>query len=471
MKILLITGTFPQLSETFIYRQALELAKRGHAMTVATRHVGDWAPFHDWPRPTHLCQLLPEEGFARPSHWCRAGTGLLRAWLYQPRQAWRLWQLIVRHPHPGLARWRAFLRYAGFLGLRPEVIHFEFSGIAAAYPLLGELLVAPTVASCRGADINALAEQSPQQQAARKTALVRADAIHAVSGRMAAAVTALLPEVAGRVRINRPAVPIPMVEGLGGLGVGGLNPKPPEGQVPIIETQKDDTSSARNQGDTPPPPPISAFSFQLSAFPSTPQPPNRPTIRILATGRLVWKKGFDYLVAALVKLKATDVPFHATIVGDGPLMPMLRYSVWDMGLSDHVTLTGALTPTQVLAKMREVDLFVLSSHEEGISNAVLEAMASRLPIMTTDCGGMNEAVTDGVEGFVVPVRDITAMADRLERLARDPELRNTMGLAARRRVERDFSLERQAVGFEEIYQAAIQRKAEITRAESRNQRL
>ena len=152
-------------------------------------------------------------------------------------------------------------------------------------------------------------------------------------------------------------------------------------------------------------------------------------------------------------------------------MPMLRYSVWDMGLSDHVTLTGALTPTQVLAKMREVDLFVLSSHEEGISNAVLEAMASRLPIMTTDCGGMNEAVTDGVEGFVVPVRDITAMADRLERLARDPELRNTMGLAARRRVERDFSLERQAVGFEEIYQAAIQRKAEITRAESRNQRL
>lgn len=176
---------------------------------------------------------------------------------------------------------------------------------------------------------------------------------------------------------------------------------------------------------------------------------------IVAVGRLVWKKGFDYLLAALARLKREGIAVKAQIIGDGDLYPRLRFSIEDLSLEPEVELVGPLTSRQVLERMREADLFVLSSHEEGISNAALEAMACGLPVVTTDAGGMAEAVYDGVEGFVVPVRDIGALADRIRALAANPALRERMGRAARARVEREFSLTSQAERFEAIYRAAI----------------
>jgi glycosyltransferase involved in cell wall biosynthesis len=84
---------------------------------------------------------------------------------------------------------------------------------------------------------------------------------------------------------------------------------------------------------------------------------------------------------------------------------------------------------------------------EGLSNAALEAMACGLPVVTTDCGGMPEAITDGVEGFVVPLRDPHAMAKALSALASDVELRRRMGKAGRDRVLKQFTLGRQIEEF------------------------
>jgi glycosyltransferase involved in cell wall biosynthesis len=97
------------------------------------------------------------------------------------------------------------------------------------------------------------------------------------------------------------------------------------------------------------------------------------------------------------------------------------------------------------------DVFLLASLSEGISNAVLEAMACGITVVTTNCGGMAEAVTDGIEGFVVPVRDPCSMAHRLEKLATDRELCRRMGLAARDRIVREFTLTRQAESFVSLY--------------------
>jgi colanic acid/amylovoran biosynthesis glycosyltransferase len=174
----------------------------------------------------------------------------------------------------------------------------------------------------------------------------------------------------------------------------------------------------------------------------------------VATGRLVWKKGFDYLLTALARVAARGVDFHADILGDGELKKSLRYAIEDLGLDKRVTLVGAVSSSEVLSRMREADVFVLSSLEEGISNAVLEAMATGLPIVTTAAGGMAEAITDGEEGFLVPVRDADALARAIEALV-DPALRVRMGRAARRRAEQDFSLNRQAQTFESIYQAVV----------------
>lgn len=175
---------------------------------------------------------------------------------------------------------------------------------------------------------------------------------------------------------------------------------------------------------------------------------------VLAFGPLIWKKGFDYLLAALAQLKSQGVQFNAKILGDGPMYFVLKFSIYDMKLEDCVDLCGSVPPRDVDHYMQHASIFALSSHDEGISNPVLEAMACGLPIVTTDAGRMAEVVRDGVDGFVVPARDIDAFADRLRQLLLDPDLRTELGKNARARAFEEFDLKYQVVLFEKIYEIA-----------------
>ncbi len=123
---------------------------------------------------------------------------------------------------------------------------------------------------------------------------------------------------------------------------------------------------------------------------------------------------------AIQQLKAAGVPVQYQIIGDGPERQRILYTIQDLGLQDCTQLLGRQPPTAVRELLQQADAFLLASLSEGIANVVLEAMACGLPVVTTDCGGMREAVTDGVEGFVTPVRDPNAMAQALEKLWRDP---------------------------------------------------
>jgi len=149
------------------------------------------------------------------------------------------------------------------------------------------------------------------------------------------------------------------------------------------------------------------------------------------------------LVHAVAILRESGIDARLEIIGDGPDRDRVVYSAHDLEIEDHVQFSGALPPTQVRDRLQQADVFALSSLSEGISNAVLEAMSCGLPIVTTDCGGMREAVTDGVEGFVTPTRDPRAIAAALCKLAASHELRHSMGAAARLRIEREFTLPRQ----------------------------
>jgi glycosyltransferase involved in cell wall biosynthesis len=119
-----------------------------------------------------------------------------------------------------------------------------------------------------------------------------------------------------------------------------------------------------------------------------------------------------------------------------------------------VRLLGALSPADVAAVLREADVLLHASCAEGVSNAVLEAMATGLAVVTTDAGGMREAVRDEVDGLVVPVQDATAMGDALARLAADPALRRRLGASARRRVADDFHLDDQVASFVALLEEA-----------------
>lgn len=183
--------------------------------------------------------------------------------------------------------------------------------------------------------------------------------------------------------------------------------------------------------------------------------PSVGTLKFLMVGSLLWVKGYEYAVHALRLLLDKGVVAQLRIIGDGPDAQRIRYTAFDLGIRGHVQLLGKLTPTEVRDHLRQAEVFLLASLTEGISNAVLEAMACGVPVVTTDCGGMREAVTDGVDGLVVPTRDPAAMAEALHKLATQPDLRTSMGQAGRDRILRDFTLEEQTSQFIQLYREVL----------------
>ena len=125
------------------------------------------------------------------------------------------------------------------------------------------------------------------------------------------------------------------------------------------------------------------------------------------------------------------------------------------GCDGLVRFLGVVTGPDKEAAFRRANCFVLPSYAEGLPMAMLEAMAHGLPVIVTRVGAIPEVVTDGVEGFLIEPGDVAALADRLLRLASDADLRSRMGLAARRRVEAGYSLDRMVEGILAVYREIL----------------
>jgi len=179
---------------------------------------------------------------------------------------------------------------------------------------------------------------------------------------------------------------------------------------------------------------------------------------VIIVGPLDWQMGYEYALLAIRQLVDSGLDVRFEIIGAGPEHSRVLYTVDDLNLKEHVHLLGQLPPDDVRRRLQQADVFLLASLSEGISNAVLEAMACGLPVVTTDCGGMRDAVADGVEGFVVPVRDPAAMAEALRKLAADPELRAIMGQRARERILGEFTLEQQTQQFLALYRDVLEQQ-------------
>lgn len=185
---------------------------------------------------------------------------------------------------------------------------------------------------------------------------------------------------------------------------------------------------------------------------------NGACFRIITTASLIWRKGLENALCAVSRLKDSGVNVRYEIVGNGPDRQRLLYTIDDLGLRDEVVLRGKLEGPEVVASLRTADAFLLASLAEGISNSVLEAMGCGLPVVTTNCGGMAEAVDDGCEGFVVPMREPATMAEALRKLAENRELARSMGEAARQRVLRDFTLSSQVSAFHALLKRTAARR-------------
>ena len=118
-------------------------------------------------------------------------------------------------------------------------------------------------------------------------------------------------------------------------------------------------------------------------------------------------------------------------------------------------LLGRLSHEETAALYAQCDVFVLPTYREGFPVSVLEAMAASLPVVATPVGAIPDAIRDGREGHLVPVRDASALAEKLSELVENPEGRRAMGRAARERVERHFSVEVVVAELEALYDALL----------------
>jgi len=178
-------------------------------------------------------------------------------------------------------------------------------------------------------------------------------------------------------------------------------------------------------------------------------------LRLLTVGRLHWKKGHEHALAAVRMLHDRGIPTTYRVVGEGEHHEATQFQVSDLGLEEHVEMLGARTADEVRELLAWADVLVHPSLTEAFGVAVIEAQAMGLPVVCSDAGGLPENVVDGETGFVCARRDAGAMADALERLAGDGELRLAMGRAARRRAATQLSTERQLDRLEELYRGVL----------------
>jgi glycosyltransferase involved in cell wall biosynthesis len=176
------------------------------------------------------------------------------------------------------------------------------------------------------------------------------------------------------------------------------------------------------------------------------------TASILSVGRVVHQKGLDLGLMALADLQ--DLAWEWRIVGDGPQAAHLREILKREGLEDRVEFLGWAGAAELAAEYRRASLFVFPSRHEGMPNALLEAMASGLPVIASQIAGNEELVVPGETGILVPPDDPDALREALRWLLVDESARERMGLAARRRVEADFRWDTTVDGYLAILERA-----------------
>ena len=181
---------------------------------------------------------------------------------------------------------------------------------------------------------------------------------------------------------------------------------------------------------------------------------------VFAVGRLVRKKGFEYLIDAAAILKERHPALKVAIAGEGDLDLSLRERARTAGVADRVHFLGVVPHHTVPLLLAAADVAAVPSvHDEagnvdGLPNTVMEIMASATPLVATTAGGIGAVARDGVNARLVPERDAAALAAAIDDLLRQPSTASSIGREARELVCRQHSWERVARDFEAVYEQA-----------------
>ena len=193
--------------------------------------------------------------------------------------------------------------------------------------------------------------------------------------------------------------------------------------------------------------------------------PRRPRedgkVHLLTVARLVEKKGVQYGIQAMARLLEKHPQIEYRIVGDGPLRGDLENLIGELSADGNVKLLGWKRQEEVVALMKEADLLLAPSltgkdgDQEGIPVVLMEALAQGLPVLSTQHSGIPELVQDGESGFLVPERDVDALAEKLEYLVEHSERWPEMGKAGRDHVERYYDINTLNDQLVQLYQRLL----------------
>ncbi len=396
MRIAFIVGHFPRLSETFILNQATGLLDRGHQVDIFSEYGGDWDCVHPdverYGLRQHTYRLHPV-----PQNY--VWRLLLGLWLFLTRFL-KAPRLLLRSLNPFEHRFYAlglWMLY-GAVSLvdrgcfQYDMIHCQFGTHGHRGWFLQRLMTPETklVVMFRGHDISSyVQEKSPD---------VYADLFQAADACLA----------------NCDFFRQRLIQ----MGC------PPE-KTAVHYSGLD----------------VAKFTYQ-SRKPN----PDGP-IHLITTGRLVEKKGIEYVIRAIAHIATRYPNLQYSIIGDGPLRPALASLIHDLRLDDVVQLVGWQQEQELIASLAQAHIFIAPSitasdgNQDAPINVLKEAMAMGLPVISTLHGGIPELVQNGVSGYLVPERDVSALSDCLEKLLSEPERWSDMGRAGRAYVEQHFDLQ------------------------------
>ena len=405
MRIAFAVQAFPELSETFIVRHVVGLLDRGHDVTVFShrRPRGGLVheTFHEQKLEERVHYVQPADSGAR-----RLGAEVM-ALLEVVRTSSTARYLVTDSPRriggfrPMLLAIRALRRYPP-----PDVIHCHFGDLALGYRFAKALWRVPLIASFYGYDVS-------------KYPRTHGKDVYEPLFREAAAIVALGPSMAERLEaLGCPADRLVIV----GIGVD-----------PARFSFRE--RGGRNDGEA---------------------------VRLLTVARLVEKKGIEYALVAIARVRARHPNLRYDVIGDGPRRKALEEQANNLGLSECVFFHGQRTEAGVRQAMEEADLFILPSvttadgDEEGTPTVLMEASSTGLPILSTRHSGIPEVVIDGHTGYLVPEGDSVSLAERLEDLLDDPSSWASLGRAGRRHVARTYDQALLSEKLERVYKAAIE---------------
>lgn len=207
---------------------------------------------------------------------------------------------------------------------------------------------------------------------------------------------------------------------------------------------------------------VHRMGIDMSKFHFSPRESKKnDKVRLLSIARLIEKKGIQYAVQAVAEVLRNHPHIEYSIIGDGPLKTSLEGLIERLNIGNKVRLLGWKQQEEIIELMKNTDIVIAPSvvsedgDEEGIPVVLMEALAQGIPVLSTRHSGIPELVQDGESGFLVPERNVNALAEKLAYLVKHPEVWQKMGRTGRGYVEKYYDIDKLNDILLELYQRVL----------------